>query len=330
MSFRYRPTHMTPQHRRKSFSAAPALVVAALATTAVAGGGWFAFAYTPDWSPAQVAEITASREAACQRQVTLHLGKDASYQAQPDQVCSWLNPVPQPQRQLTPQEPPRPSFNRKAITAWVTASAKQVEKAPVNGSRNVDDQGHLVQLLQEPVDGVTVPQQDETVTQIVQALNRDTRDVDVTAELGVAKAGYEDKVVAAPPLPYSPQPGEKWVDVNLSTHTAAAYVGSDLVFGPVPVVHGHRLAPTAQGVFKIYARVPFQNMTGVGFDGPYSEPAPYIQYFHNGYALHPAPWRDSFVYTPDTGSHGCVNMQPDDAKWMWDWADTNTTVVSHQ
>ena len=206
--------------------ARPGWLALGAALLVAAGGGWLAFSYTPLWNPEQSAQISAARDSACQRSVTLRLG-DNSFLAKSDQVCSWLHPVPQPTKQLSPQPLPSPQFNVDAITQWVHSCISQVEKPATNGSRQVDSAGHLVSLLKDPVDGTAV------------------------------------------------------------------------------------------------------DMTGVGFDGPYSEPANYIQYFHKGFALHPAPWRTSFVYTPDTGSHGCVNMRPDDAKWLWDWADTNTTVVSH-
>lgn len=328
MSFLYRPTHLTPQHRRRSLATNPRWLAAAATLLVVAGGGWLAFGYTPLWNEDQSAQISAARDSACQRNVTLRLG-DSSFLAKPDQVCSWLHPVPQPTNQLSPQPLPSPQFNVDAITQWVHSCTSQVEKPAKNGSRQVDSKGRLVSLLKDPVDGAVVKHPNNLVSQIKKALDSGNGNVEITAKLSPRKGGFDDTVVAAPPLPYQPQPDEKWVDVNLTNHTLAAYEGEKLVLGPVPVVHGHRLAPTAQGVFKIYSRVPFQDMTGIGFDGPYSEPANYIQYFHKGFALHPAPWRTSFVYTPDTGSHGCVNMRPDDAKWVWDWADTNTTVVSH-
>jgi lipoprotein-anchoring transpeptidase ErfK/SrfK len=45
---------------------------------------------------------------------------------------------------------------------------------------------------------------------------------------------------------------------------------------------------------------------------------PYIQYFHNGYALHGAYWHDSFG---KVRSHGCVNLAPTDAAWLFEWTD---------
>ena len=57
---------------------------------------------------------------------------------------------------------------------------------------------------------------------------------------------------------------------------------------------------------------------------------PWVTYFEGGYALHGAYWRDRFGYDAGyNGSHGCVNMKVEDAKWIYDWAPEGTTVVSH-
>jgi lipoprotein-anchoring transpeptidase ErfK/SrfK len=45
---------------------------------------------------------------------------------------------------------------------------------------------------------------------------------------------------------------------------------------------------------------------------------PYIQYFHKGYALHGAYWHDDFG---KVRSHGCVNLAPRDAAWLFEWTD---------
>ena len=45
---------------------------------------------------------------------------------------------------------------------------------------------------------------------------------------------------------------------------------------------------------------------------------PYIQYFHEGYALHAAYWHDDFG---KERSHGCVNLAPADAAWLFEWTD---------
>jgi lipoprotein-anchoring transpeptidase ErfK/SrfK len=43
---------------------------------------------------------------------------------------------------------------------------------------------------------------------------------------------------------------------------------------------------------------------------------PFVQYFTEGFALHAAYWHDDFG-TPR--SHGCVNLAPVDAAWLFNW-----------
>src|SRR6185437_6031612 len=45
---------------------------------------------------------------------------------------------------------------------------------------------------------------------------------------------------------------------------------------------------------------------------------PYIQHFHEGYALHGAFWHDEFGHPR---SHGCINLAPADAAWLFEWTD---------
>ena len=45
---------------------------------------------------------------------------------------------------------------------------------------------------------------------------------------------------------------------------------------------------------------------------------PYVQYFHEGYALHGAYWHDSFGIPR---SHGCINLSPPDASWLFAWTE---------
>ena len=45
---------------------------------------------------------------------------------------------------------------------------------------------------------------------------------------------------------------------------------------------------------------------------------PWVQYFTEGYALHAAYWHDDFGVPR---SHGCVNLAPLDASWLFEWTD---------
>jgi hypothetical protein len=44
---------------------------------------------------------------------------------------------------------------------------------------------------------------------------------------------------------------------------------------------------------------------------------PYVMYFRGSYSLHAAFWHNNFGYRL---SHGCVNLAPLDARWVFMWA----------
>jgi hypothetical protein len=55
-----------------------------------------------------------------------------------------------------------------------------------------------------------------------------------------------------------------------------------------------------------------------GEEDEYSiEDVPWTMYFQGSYALHAAFWHDRFG---NTRSHGCVNLSPIDARWLFEWA----------
>jgi lipoprotein-anchoring transpeptidase ErfK/SrfK len=47
------------------------------------------------------------------------------------------------------------------------------------------------------------------------------------------------------------------------------------------------------------------------------EDVPWTMYFHESYALHGAFWHNLFGRER---SHGCVNLSPADARWLFFWA----------
>lgn len=217
----------------------------------------------------------------------------------------------------------------RAIGAWVARQAAAVSAPPHDGLQEIDTTGTLVRRLSDPVAGQQVSNLSQLQEEVRQAV-AELRDYRGVMTLGPAPGQMREQLVAAvAPAPFSPQPGQKWIDVNLTTNTTTAYEGNQRVIGPVASVSGHRLSPTITGTYQIYQKTPQQVLTGVGFDGPYRETAPWIMYFHGDYALHGAPWRSSFVYDPEKGSHGCVNLQPDQAQAFFEWAEIGTTVVSH-
>lgn len=122
-------------------------------------------------------------------------------------------------------------------------------------------------------------------------------------------------------------PGERWIEINLSTHTLTAWDGDTPVMSSL-VVTGAPISPTVEGEFRIYWKLPSQTMSGVGADGVRYEQAdvPSVMYFFEDWAIHGAYWRNGFGYA---ASHGCVNLPLQQGAWLYDWASVGTRVVVH-
>jgi len=89
---------------------------------------------------------------------------------------------------------------------------------------------------------------------------------------------------------------------------------------------------TPPGFYFINHRVANETMTSgaIGAESFYKlEDVLFTQYFTDrGHAIHFAWWR-----TPETigrpGSHGCLNVLLDDARFLWDWCTIGTPVSVH-
>jgi hypothetical protein len=126
------------------------------------------------------------------------------------------------------------------------------------------------------------------------------------------------------PPPKDLAPGEKWIDVNLTTQTLIAFEGDKPVYATLvstgrrndeDKTQDHR---TVQGEFRVREKHVAATMEDDGAsDGPYSiQDVPWIMYFEGSYALHGAFWHSRFGHER---SHGCVNMTPHDARQIFNW-----------
>ncbi len=133
--------------------------------------------------------------------------------------------------------------------------------------------------------------------------------------------GYQDAQ-----RPFGAAPDERWIDVNLSSQYLTAYEGDTPVF-ETSISGGLPGFETVTGQFRIWLRYESQTMDGrlLGYDY-YLENVPYVMYFYQDYALHGAYWHNSFGQPM---SHGCVNIAPDKAGWLFNWASLGTLVNVH-
>jgi lipoprotein-anchoring transpeptidase ErfK/SrfK len=113
---------------------------------------------------------------------------------------------------------------------------------------------------------------------------------------------------------------KRWIQVDLSEQRLIAWQGGKPVFGVI-VSTGKKSTPTPIGVFNIYTKLKTTRMKGEGYDIPN---VPHTMYYQGGYGIHGAFWHNNFG-TPV--SHGCVNLAPNQAKKLFNWASVGTTVV---
>jgi lipoprotein-anchoring transpeptidase ErfK/SrfK len=127
--------------------------------------------------------------------------------------------------------------------------------------------------------------------------------------------------------------GKRWIDVSILEQSLVAYEGTRPVYvtlvstGAGGIGDPKTTHATVQGAFLIHTKHVTTTMdgdeTGDEFD---LRDVPFVQYFHEGYALHTAYWHDDFG-TPR--SHGCVNLAPKDAAWLFQFTNPEVPAGWH-
>ncbi|MCS6909948.1 MAG: L,D-transpeptidase [Anaerolineales bacterium] len=117
------------------------------------------------------------------------------------------------------------------------------------------------------------------------------------------------------------------IAVDTYEQSLGVYRGGNLIFATL-ASSGSRWFPTRPGTFKVWAKFTYGRMTGVYRDDRsdyyFLEDVPWILYYDGDRALHGAYWHDNFGVRT---SHGCVNLSPRDARWLFNFANIGDTVV---
>lgn len=114
-------------------------------------------------------------------------------------------------------------------------------------------------------------------------------------------------------------PEERWIGVDLSEQRVIAYEGTRPVRSFI-VSTGRPGRQTREGAFRIWTTTRIQDMDSddpTAADYYFLPDVEWVQYFDGEIAFHAAYWHTDFG-TPV--SAGCVNMRPDDARWLFEWA----------
>jgi len=180
----------------------------------------------------------------------------------------------------------------------------------------------------------TAPGSAATVTgqryrfEVVQIFNRtqaeDTSWVMIGPDAWVA--AKDVAAVTPDPIPPEGVNADRWITINLFEQTLAVYEQGKLVFATM-VSAGLRGWWTQPGTFQVYARLERDDMTGA-FEADRSDyyllqNVPWVLYYDKARAMHGAYWHNGYGYAR---SHGCVNLSPTDAHWLFNWAQEGTYV----
>ena len=225
-----------------------------------------------------------------------------------------------------------PSISTVKVADWVNALAATTDVKPQNRVDNVDSSGNVLTVAREGKKGLKTNNTEQVTKDIIAAMT-DGKAYEGLFHYDDVEPGSETKQVAegTENLVYQAAEGEKWVDISLADNSVTAYVGGKVAGGPYYMVPGAPETPTVVGTFHVYLKYDVQTMRGENADGTKyeTEGVPWVTYFTGSYAMHGAPWRSSFGWSGYGGSHGCVNMPVDAAKFMYDWTDMGDTVVVH-
>ena len=158
---------------------------------------------------------------------------------------------------------------------------------------------------------------------------RARRRVDGESYVVVGQGGLIREADALLILPVAPPEGvpegDRWIDIDLTHQVLVAYDWKQPRYVTL-VSSGRARTPSPELDYltpKGLHRVRGKHLTSTMDNDepgapPYSlEDVPYVMYFRGAYAFHSAFWHDRFGRPR---SHGCINLAPKDAKWLYNWA----------
>jgi hypothetical protein len=118
---------------------------------------------------------------------------------------------------------------------------------------------------------------------------------------------------------------DKWIDVRVTWGSLIAYEGDKPVYATAisPGVDGitqrARGHTTVLGTYTVGWKLVSADMSGVEKKKEWAvDDVPFVNYFKDSYAVHGAWWHNDFGRPK---SHGCVNVAPNDAHWLWHWME---------
>lgn len=135
--------------------------------------------------------------------------------------------------------------------------------------------------------------------------------------------------------------GLRYIDVDLSEQYARFYDENGVCFWETTIISGTTAVPgrdTPTGVFYVTNKA--RNVTLIGLPDPNNNYEPlyetlvyyWMPFIDNMVGLHDAYWQPywgPYVYQTLNGSHGCVNVPPAMAEWLYSVIQIGDVVITH-
>jgi lipoprotein-anchoring transpeptidase ErfK/SrfK len=191
----------------------------------------------------------------------------------------------------------------------------------------------------------------------IHKLNGKTRNVDDVTYREISDGRWLKGTEAGAALvpaewPKAAEEGEKWIDISIENQVLVAWQGKTALYATLVSTGQDGMGDplttksTIRGTFRIrdkhltitmdsngksaegggaattpepQDRDPREGKTIRRGEGTFElRDVPWVQYFEKGFALHAAYWHDVFGMAR---SHGCVNLSPIDAHWLFAWTE---------
>jgi lipoprotein-anchoring transpeptidase ErfK/SrfK len=116
----------------------------------------------------------------------------------------------------------------------------------------------------------------------------------------------------------------RFIYADLATQTLSVYDKCKLIYATL--ISSGKNSWTFEGRFAILYKVDYSSITppATSTSDYYIEGVPYFMTYSGNFGFHAAYWHDAFG---SAASHGCINLAPADAKWLYDWAGLGERVI---
>jgi hypothetical protein len=116
----------------------------------------------------------------------------------------------------------------------------------------------------------------------------------------------------------------RFIYANLEEQTLAVYDGCQLVFASL--ISSGANSWTFEGRFAVLYKEEYTTITNPAWSTSryYMQGIPFFMTYADDFGFHAAYWHDKFG---SAASHGCINLSPADAHWLFDWAQLGDRVI---